>query len=169
MYRLKKNHASLLLFCGILPLLFLLSACNRNVIFSDNQHVDEDGWNMNEQLYFNVKIEDTTQFYDFCIDVRNANTFAYSNLFLFINTTFPDGSIAADTLECPLADLEGKWYGKSSGHYIDGRYFLRRNVRFPMCGDYRFQVFHGMRDTNLVGISDISFIISKHEKGENNQ
>lgn len=157
------SHQNQLLLLGLLIVLFLMSACNGNVIYSESQRVDEKKWNMNEQLYFNVEVADTTQFYDFCIDVRNTNTYAYSNLFLFINTTFPDGSIAADTLECPLADLDGKWYGKNSGHYIDGRYYLRRNVRFPMSGNYRFQVSHGMRDTNVVGIRDISLLITRHD------
>ena len=76
--------------------------------------------------------------------------------FLFIGTTFPDGSVAHDTLECPLADPEGRWLGKRTGRYVDARYRLRGgSARFPMMGHYRFAVTNAMRDSAISGIKDI--------------
>ena len=80
-------------------------------------------------------------------------------MFLFIEKTFPDGGIALDTMECPLADPEGNWYGKPSGKYVDNRYFLRKNVIFPQRGQYRFAITQATRDTNLVGIKDVGILI----------
>ena len=76
--------------------------------------------------------------------------------FLFINTTFPDGSVAHDTLECPLADPEGRWLGKHTGRYVDARYRLRGgSARFPMTGRYHFAIANGMRDSAISGLKDI--------------
>ena len=80
-------------------------------------------------------------------------------------TTFPDGSVAYDTLECPLADPAGRWYGKRVGRYVDSRYRLRgTSARFPMEGLYRFEVVNGMRDSAIAGLKDISLRIEYAKK-----
>ena len=144
----------------ILPLaLILLTSCNKKVFYAEDHHVDEKGWNINEKLEYDIVSPDATTYYNFLIDIRNTTKYPYDRTFLFINTTFPDGSIAHDTLECPLADVTGQWYGKQSGHYINNRYYFRKNVRFPQKGHYHFEILHGMRDTNIIGIKNVGFRI----------
>ncbi len=149
----------------ILALLFgaavLTTACNKNVYYTSQQDVDEMGWNMNDKLDFDVDVQDTLQVFDFFIDVRNSVHYPKANVFFFINTTFPDGSVAYDTLECPLADVEGHWYGRRTGRYVDSRYVFRRHVIFPRKGNYHFEVFHGMRDTNVVGLKSVGLHIER--------
>ena len=139
--------------------LCLLTACNSNVYYSEHIDVDEDGWNMYDTKYFNVDVDDSMHLFNFFVDLRNTNDYPYSKTFLFIKTTFPDGGIAMDTMECPLADPSGQWYGKSSSRYIDNRYFLRKNVIFPHTGKYTFSITQATRDTNLVGIKDVGIVI----------
>lgn len=137
----------------------LFSACDSKVFYADTQRVDESGWNMAKSVEFDVEVPDTTTYYHFMIDLRNTNTYEYANAFLFINTTFPDGSVAHDTLECPLADVTGQWYGKRSGQYINNRYFFRKYVSFPMPGNYHFEILHGMREADIKGIKNIGLRI----------
>lgn len=144
-----------------LLLLFACVSCDQNLMFSDSQRVNESGWDYDDHIAFDVDVQDSTILYDFLVEVRNRTDYAYSNLFLFITTTFPDGSVAADTLECPLAAPDGRWYGKNSGHYIDSRFFLRQRVRFPFKGVYHFDCTHGMRDSSLVGIRNVGLRIEK--------
>ena len=87
----------------LLAAVMCLQACDKNVFYAAERDVDESGWNMKEPVVFDVNIEDTLQVYDFFIDVRNSVHYTKANTFFFINTTFPDGSVAYDTLECPLA------------------------------------------------------------------
>lgn len=136
-------------------LLILLQSCDKNVFYTAERDVDEKGWNMNDRLNYDIDVEDTLQLFDFYIDVRNSLHYDKANAFLFINTTFPDGSVAYDTLECPLADVEGHWYGRRTGRYVDSRFVFRKHVVFPHSGHYHFEVAHGMRDTNVVGIKSI--------------
>lgn len=133
----------------------LLCGCSQSTFYDKHQTVDTEGWSMDEDLRFAVDIEDTQKPYDFYIDVRNARDYAYSNLFLFITTTFPDQVVRRDTLECPLADPYGKWYGRQTRRYVDGRYLLHQRVIFPMKGTYTFQINHAMRDTLVTGIKNI--------------
>lgn len=137
-----------------------LASCGGNVYYDSSGKVDERGWLPTDSVAFDVEVDDTVQLYDFLVEVRNSTSYAYSNLFLFVNTTFPDGSVAYDTLECPLADVAGQWYGKRVGRYVDSRYRLRSgSARFPMTGTYRFAITNGMRDSAIVGIRDIGLRI----------
>ena len=139
----------------------LLASCDSKVFYAAERDVDEHGWNLNDGLLFKVDVDDTLQIFDFFVDVRNNTRYDKANLFLFINTTFPDGSIAHDTLECPLADVEGHWYGNKTGRYVDSRYVLRRNVLFPRKGQYLFDIYHGMRDTNISNLKSVGLRIEK--------
>lgn len=151
---------------ALLPLLFLLlQGCDKQVYFTDERDVDETGWNMADAAVFDVDVDDTLQVFDFFIDVRNSVHFQKANVFFFINTTFPDGSVAYDTLECPLADVEGHWYGRRTGRYVDSRFVFRRHVIFPRTGNYHFEVAHGMRDTCVVGLKSVGLRIEKFGPG----
>lgn len=143
----------------LLVAVMCLQGCDKNVFYAAERNVDESGWNMKEPVVFDVNIEDTLQVYDFFIDVRNSVHYTKANTFFFINTTFPDGSVAYDTLECPLADVEGHWYGRRTGRYVDSRYVFQRHVIIPRAGRYRFEVYHGMRDTNVVGLKSVGMRI----------
>ena len=71
----------------ILPLtLALLSGCNKNVFYAEEQDVDERGWNMEEALLFPVTVTDTTTVYNVLLDVRNSVNYDKANTFFFITT-----------------------------------------------------------------------------------
>ena len=141
----------------------LLASCNGNVYYSEFVEVDSDGWLPADSARFDVQVDDTTQLFDFLLEVRNSISYPYSNTFLFINTTFPDGSMACDTMEYPLADPSGQWLGKRTGRYVDTRYFFRRNARFPMPGNYHFAITNGMRDSAIAGLEHVGLRIEKIE------
>lgn len=133
-----------------------LAACDGNVYYDESRSVDEHGWEPQDSVCFDVEVDDTTHLFNFLVEVRNSVTYPYSNTFLFIGTTFPDGSVARDTLECPLADATGRWLGKRTGRYVDARYRLRGgSARFPMTGTYHFAITNGMRDSAISGLKDI--------------
>ncbi|MBQ9418399.1 MAG: gliding motility lipoprotein GldH [Bacteroidales bacterium] len=149
-----KHHVSHIALACLLALAAV--ACDGSVYTDQSQSVSEQGWLPADSLLFHVEAADTTTPFHFLIGIRNSITYPYSNAFLFIRTTFPDGSTAQDTLECPLSDAEGHWYGKRTGRYVDARYYFRRNARFPMTGTYRFAITNGMRDSAIAGLKDIS-------------
>lgn len=142
-------------------LLLCLTGCDKKVFYAEEKSLDERGWNKDESAAFEVEVDDSTQVYNFFIDLRNSVNYTKANAFLFINTTFPDGSVAYDTLECPLAGNDGRWYGKVTGRYVDNRYYFRKHVIFPNRGTYRFEILHGMRDTNVVGLKSVGLRIEK--------
>lgn len=144
---------------AVVLLTLLLTACDGSVYYDEGRSVDEHGWLPTDSVYFDVDVDDTNRIFNFLFEVRNSVSYPYSNTFLFIRTTFPDGSYAQDTMEYPLADPSGRWFGRRTGRYIDTRYYFRRNARFPMEGTYRFAVTNGMRDSAVAGLKDISLRI----------
>jgi gliding motility-associated lipoprotein GldH len=150
--------ASIMLFSVV-----LLGACNDNRIFDDNQSIPESGWDSSNVISFDVEIKDPATPANFYVNVRNADGYPYSNLFLFLKTKFPDGKQSNDTLECVLADENGKWIGKGVGDIYDNRIPFKSNVRFPMAGVYRFEISHGMRSNNIPLIMDVGLRIEKAE------
>ena len=143
--------------------LFLIS-CDPNRVYEKNISINDGVWNQDSVIAFDLDITDTLQPYNFYINIRNSTDYRYSNLYLFIDTYFPDETHARDTLEFILADTDGKWFGKGFGKIKESTVLLRKGVHFPMSGHYRFTMEQAMREENLEGIEDVGMRIEKEEQ-----
>ena len=149
-------------------LLFLISvlfftSCDRARIFEKNLEIPETGWKADNILKFDVDIKDASTPTNFYVNVRNADGYPYSNIYLFIKTKFPNGKMSNDTLECILADEKGKWLGNGLGDIYDNQILFKKNVRFPLAGKYTFEIQHGMRADIVPLIMDVGLRIAKAE------
>ena len=146
-------------FFKLMVLFFVVVSCDRSVVYDDEKRIDEQGWNVSDSLVFNYEAEDTVNTYLCCFDIRNCDDYPYSNIYFNIKTIYPDGKVAVDTnLQFVLAEKDGRWLGRKSGSYIDGRYPFCY-FKFPQQGAYQFVVTHAMRDDVLVGVKNVSFVI----------
>lgn len=141
-------------------ILFFVS-CDSQRVFEDNIEIADNLWNADTIVKLEVDIADTTTPNNFYINVRNAEGYPYSNLYLFIKTRFPNGQQSNDTLECVLADEKGQWLGNGMGDIYDNQIPFKRNVRFPVTGKYTFELQHGMRVKDLPLIMDVGLRIEK--------
>lgn len=136
-------------------------SCDSDRIYEKNEEIEDHEWNADEAKVFQVLLEDTSGRYNVYVNVRNAGYYRYSNLFLFINTYLPTGEMQRDTLECPLASPEGKWLGDGLGDIWDNRILFKSGVRFPLKGEYKFEIIQAMREDPLHGIMDTGIRIEK--------
>ncbi len=144
-----------------LCLALLLTGCDSSVMYHETKHIADDGWDMDDELVFNLETEDTASTYVCYIDLRNLNAYPYSNIYFNVKTLYPDGAVAADTnLEFTLAAPDGRWLGKTSGKYVDGRYPMCY-FHFPQQGKYQFVIRHAMRDTVLQGVKDVALHVER--------
>jgi gliding motility-associated lipoprotein GldH len=157
MFRVKGIISFVLFFV----ILFSLESCDPKRVYEKNEKIANNNWDQNTPLVFLVNITDTFYLHNVYINVRNAGFFGFSNLFLFINTRFPQGQMERDTLECVLATPEGKWLGEGLGDIFDNRILFKKNVRFPQTGEYRFELIQAMRINPLPGIMDAGIRIEK--------
>ena len=152
------QHSAFLI--GLITLVITLSACN-NDSFDKRTVIPETEWRQEDRVAFDVDINDTISPYEFGIGLRHLENYRYSNLFIFLHTTMPNGNHTHDTIECTLATPEGRWIGKSSGSMRDLTVPLNENLRFPLSGTYHFEIEQAMREPVLKGISDIGLYIEK--------
>ena len=145
----------------LLLAILILSACDSNRVYEQNIEIPNGIWNSKNKAKFEVDIADTLTPHNFYINVRNAGAYPYSNLFLFLETEFPDKVYALDTIECLLADNSGRWLGDGSGDIWDNRILFKKGVRFRKAGKYIFTLEQAMRVENLPMVMDVGVRIEK--------
>jgi gliding motility-associated lipoprotein GldH len=142
-----------------IPLLFL-AACNNNVVYSEYKSIpEEEGWAVKNKLSFEAEIRDTTHRHDVYIIVRNADAYPYRNLFMFLETKYPDGNVKTDTIECILANEKGNWLGSGSGDLWDNSILFKKNTVFPRKGTYTFTFQQAMRFGDKAVIDPLPLIL----------
>ena len=141
--------------------IIFLNSCGDLPISSSSIEIDHNGWNSIDNASFDWDVIDLDLRYDAFIDIRHNSDYPYSNLYLFLDFTFPNGNQRRDTLACVLADERGRWFGSGIGDIIDHRVSFQENFEFPINGKYRLKIAHGMRQDPLVGITDLGFRLEK--------
>jgi gliding motility-associated lipoprotein GldH len=140
------------------------AACDSSRVFEENKVIENQLWNNKNKMVFYVNVDDTITPHNFYINVRNATDYPFSNLFLFMETRYPQGTYSKDTLECVLADNTGKWLGDGSGDIWDNQILFRKNFKFKRKGKHVFSLEQAMRLENLPQILDIGIRIEKSIK-----
>jgi gliding motility-associated lipoprotein GldH len=148
---------------SLLIIVLCFSACDDKRIFEENRSLPSEGWAANNPLQFSVDITDPATPANFYLNIRQADGYPYSNIFLFIKTTYPDGKHHSDTIQCLLADDNGKWIGKGIGDLYDNQILFKKYVRFPVAGTYKFELQQGTRDDVLPLIMDAGIRIERAE------
>ena len=164
--KILKNYGLYILF-PILSLLSVIACGGEKPVFEEIETIDKGIWNKNN-ISFTIPVDgvsiDTLQLYDLQIYLRNNNDYPYSNIYLFVNVTAPSGAIAIDTIQYILADDHGKWFGKGFSKLWDNRFPFYSNIRFPNKGDYHIEIRQGMRQDELIGITDVGIRLMERGK-----
>jgi gliding motility-associated lipoprotein GldH len=149
----------LLVFAGITIL-----SCDKQKVYEEFMPIEGKTWSSKNVLKFNVNIKDTVASYHVLISVRNTGEYEFSNLFLFVTASSPNGNIVRDTVEIILADERGKWLGKGAASVYTLYYPYQQNIRFPVSGIYQFDVEQAMWVRDLKHINDIGLRVEKAVK-----
>ncbi|MCH2214138.1 MAG: gliding motility lipoprotein GldH [Flavobacteriales bacterium] len=151
----------------LLGLLIALSSCvDDNLVFEENIEIPNEEWSVAEKAILETEIADTLSSHNFLINVRNTERYPYRNLYVFVKTIFPNGKSSKDTVGIILADATGRWLGHGSGYlnsssHLTNTIMYQYNRKFPLSGNYRFEIEQAMRTDTLVGIKNIGLRIEK--------
>lgn len=143
--------------------LLFLSSCNRNVVYSEYKTFDENEWQAKNKVSFELDMTDTQSLHNISLMIRHADDYPFSNIFLFVTTSYPDGKILTDTMEIMMANSKGEWQGDGAGDIFDLKVPVKKNVRFPLSGHYKFEFVQAMRTDPLPQIMDFGLEIEKSE------
>lgn len=160
-----KIIAPTLLLLGVVGLIFS-SCADENYVFDQNVEIPNAEWLASEKAILKVSIEDTVSQHNFYINVRNTEVYPYRNLYVFVKTIFPNEKVSRDTVGIVLADPTGKWIGSGSGflsssQHLSNTILYQYNKRFPISGEYVFEIEQAMRLDTLPGIKNVGLKIEK--------
>ena len=133
-------------------------------MYSKYQKFDDNEWFVKDKAVFDVDITDTESLNSISLMVRHADAYPFSNLYLFVTTTYPDGKSIKDTMQIVLASQKGEWFGSGAGDIYDLKVPVKKNTRFVLPGKYQFSFEQGMRVDPLPLMMDLGFEIEKNDK-----
>ncbi len=125
-------------------------------------------WNLDETVHFQFSELDSIEPYNMFINIRNDNTFPFSNLFLIAELEYPNGETIKDTLEYKMSEPSGEWLGQGLGSIKENKLWFHEKIVFPDSGVYKVSIAHAMRKNGdvdgihtLEGITDVGLEIEK--------
>ncbi len=153
------KHSFLIILLGCIA----LTSCDSNKIYEKYESIPGAVWASDQPVNFEVDIQDTVSLCNIIINVRNADSYPFRNLFLEFTSDYPNEQTAVDTLEFYLMRADGKPLGKCAGELCDIQYQVGTNQRFKQTGLHKFTIKHIMRtaDGKLPLIIDMGLRIEK--------
>ncbi len=148
-----------LLFCAI----SLLVACDSAVIMEENQQVPDYSWEYKDDKTFTANITDTTQHYNIYINLRHSFNFEWRNLWVNIETSFPDGRKFDKRVNLVVSEPDGHWNGDCLGDNCDIQIPIQTKAFFPLPGKYKFKLTQDMRVNPLNYVKSIGMRIEKKQ------
>ena len=156
-------------YCSVPLILLTLFSCDSNMVYEKNIPIEKTVWNISQKPYFKYNNTDTISKMNIKVNVRHSSSYPFSNLWLFINTIDPKGAFKTDTMECILAQKDGKWLGSGLGNIWDIQCQFK-SYRLLKQGIYTFEIEQAMRHGDLAkieqlpGIMEIGLRIEKQDR-----
>ena len=136
-------------------------SCDSSKVFDKNEDIAKSTWSYEDTIRFAVPIMDTTTRYNVFVNVRHTNEYEYRNLWIYAHTHFPSGKTLKTRIDLPLADNEGKWYGKGLGEIINTQILIQPKAMMSDTGTYRFELEQNMRQNPLPNIMSMGLRVEK--------
>lgn len=138
-----------------------ISCQDTQTVVDDNVEIAGHNWSYTEKVQVPVVIEDASISYNVYLNLRLTASYKYSNIFLLIHTTNPDGKKNTERKEFRLALPDGEWLGSGSGNLYSYQMLFRENYKFPLKGKYTFELEQNMRDNPLNSVTDAGVRVEK--------
>ena len=150
------------IFIGIIIVLLLWQCHSAEPpLYQQMQPVNEDSWLADCLVSFSFSVDNAIIPYDIAIRIEHRPIYLYRNLYLFITTVNPVGTIKTDTVNAILADSKGRWFGEKANDVYSLTLLYKPHVLFSASGTYQIKVEQAMRDTALTGITSIGIEVRK--------
>lgn len=145
-------------------MVMLCVSCDSNKVYEDNLPMENNNWLSEDIKSFSFEVTDTISPVNIYVNLRTTTDYAYSNIYVFLYTEFPNGVSDKDTLEFLLAQPDGKWLGENSGTIVEFKGLIATGGRFSTAGEYTFKLQHAMREESLPEIVDVGIRVETMEE-----
>jgi gliding motility-associated lipoprotein GldH len=145
-------------FYAVALMAIFLSTCDRGMVYDHIETMEDRTWGWRDTREFPVEVTDTISLHNIYLQVRHTVTYPMSNLYMFVYVKSPEGQMLKDTVHILMAEPDGKWIGKGTGHLRELSLLYRKQTRFGEKGTYTFTLEQGMRKPELP-VTDIGIRI----------
>ena len=143
----------------------ILGSCqDQSVIADSNVELDKHNWSYSERVKIPLNIDSADIPYNLYLNLRHTSDYKYSNIFLLIHITGPNGKKSTERKEFRLALPDGQWLGDGSGNLYSYQILFSEDYKFPMKGKYVIELEQNMRDNPLEYITDAGIRVEKSVK-----
>ena len=142
-----------LLFVVLVTFLF---SCDDASFYTKSYSFNNNTWERRVKPKFIVEIKDTKHIYDFIVTLRTSTSYKYNNLWIFLNTTPPNGLSVREPFEIKTCYPDGSWIGKKTGSIVEHTLIFKRR-KVPSRGKYKFILEQGITEKLIDEVVDISF------------
>jgi gliding motility-associated lipoprotein GldH len=122
--------ASCFALAALVGIAAVFSACDESRVFEKNREIKDYIWDSRNKASFTFEVKDTATLHNIYVNVRHADFYQYSNIWLMVRTTFPDGKQLSKRVEVPLANDDGAWHGEGIGDIWDARHMIQQGAFF---------------------------------------
>lgn len=143
-----------------LMLVVMLSSCGEQAYYDDVYSFDDESWKKMDTARFEVPVDDTSNRFQFSLSLRTTTEYEFSNLWVYIMSTAPDGSTSKVAQKLPLARHDGSWIGTVSGTVVQTEVKFAAK-HFPLKGDYTFELVNATQQESIENVLDIGLRIKK--------
>ncbi len=158
-----KVSPKIIVFALVVLVVMLLTSCDKNRVIDDNQAITNYNWSYDEEKVFTTEIKDTAITYNLYVNLRHSFNFEWRNMWVNIETTFPNGKKFDKRVNLLLSEPDGHWFGDCLGDNCDIQIPIQENAYFPQPGKYIFKIRQDMRVNPLANIKSVGLRIEKYE------
>lgn len=133
------------------------------------KNITNNKWDYADTKIFTVEISDTVQRYDIYVSLRHGFNFEWRNMWVKIETTFPDGKEYERRVNLILANADGEWQSDCLGDNCDILMPIQANAFFSKKGKYTFKISQDMRVNPLGFVKSFGMKITKSETQKSSQ
>lgn len=150
------------LFPLFLIALFFVS-CEKAPTYEKSYTFKNKVWDQKVKPRFTVDIKNIETEYDFILTLRTTTDYKFSNMWIYWNTTTPDGQKAREPFEIKITNPDGSWIGKKTGTIVENSLYFKRR-KMPLKGKYTFVLEQGITSSKLDNILDVGLLVQEVEK-----
>ena len=154
-----KMRNSILLLIGLL----IFTACGEQPYYEKVYSFEGKSWKQEVKPEYKVNITNIQEEYDFTLFLRTTTDYAYNNLWIFLKTETPDGTIERKPFEILIANPDGSWVGNKTGTVVE-TVLSFSSRKLPMKGEYKFTVEQGITESSVNDVLDLGFRVELAKK-----
>ncbi len=144
-----------------LVIILAVAGCRPVAVFEKNTPIPGYKWSINFPAEASFEITDTVSSYNIYIVLRHTDAYNYNNIWLNVGMQGPGDSLYFQKVDLLLGTDAQGWKGTGLDDIWELREPLAVNKRFIKAGEYRFKIFHIMRDNPLPHVMSAGVRVEK--------